>query len=107
MALFIKDAAAKYINTIDFCGDDGIYASFTHIPNIIFSGWYVPPSDSLYYTNDVFASLTSKIHGENRLIIMFGDFNAKIRNYNEILQSDSLYNYKFSDEMRNSNGDLL
>ena len=107
IALFIKDASTKYNNTIEFCGDDGIYVSFSHIPNIIFSGWYVPPSDSLYYTNDVFASLSSKIHGENRSIIIFGDFNAKIRNYNEILQSDSMYNYKFSDETRNSNGDLL
>ena len=82
--------------SVSFCGDDGIHFSFKQMPAILFSAWYIPPNDSLYYTSE----------NENREAVIFGDFNAKIKDFNEML-NDKRYSYSTINGTRNVSGDLL
>ena len=79
IGMFVKYAMVKSVKAVEFLADDGIYFSFRNILNIIFSGWYVTPSDSIYASNDIFASISSKLSDEVRIVVLFGDFNARIK----------------------------
>ena len=92
--------------SVSFCGDDGIHFSFKQMPAILFSAWYIPPNDSLYYTSEIFAKLLSMLFNENREAVIFGDFNAKIKDFNETL-NDKRYSYSTINGTRNVSGDLL
>ena len=76
------------------------------MPAILFSAWYIPPNDSLYYTSEMFAKLSSMLFNENREAVIFGDFNAKIKDFNESL-NDKRYSYSTINGTRNVSGDLL
>ena len=106
IGLFVKYALVKDVKNVEFVGDDGIYVSFINIPSIIFSGWYVTPSDSIYASNDIFASISSKLSDEERSVILFGDFNAKIKNRN-VFMKDKAYLYTDDNQPQNSYGDIL
>jgi hypothetical protein len=49
IAMFIRMTVVDYVKSITFSGDDGIYVTFVNYPEIIFTAWYIPPSDTLYY----------------------------------------------------------
>ena len=92
---------------MQYHNDDCIYISFTNIPNVVFYGCYIPPNESLYYNNDMFATLSSNLCQDNRQSVIFGDFNAKIRDCNDLLQDNSLYSYNLEEIQQNRNGDVL
>ena len=107
VGLFVKDRIKNYIQSVLYHNDDCIYISFTNIPNVVFYGCYIPPNESLYYNNDIFATLSSSLCHENRLAVIFGDFNAKIKDFNDLLQGNSLYSYNLENKQQNRNGDIL
>ena len=107
VGLFVKDRIKSYVQSVQYHNDDCIYISFTNIPNVVFYGCYIPPNESLYYNNDIFATLSSSLCHENRLAVIFGDFNAKIKDFNDLLQGNSLYSYNLENKQQNRNGDIL
>ena len=94
IGLFVKYSLVDEVKNVDFIGDDAVFVSFITIPNVLFSGWYVTPSDSRYACNDVFASMSSKLFDEDRSMVLLGDFNAKIKDRNVTIK-DKTYTYKY------------
>ena len=84
----------------------GILVSFTNIENVIFSGWYIPPRDSPYYDSDMFAKFSVMATDDRYLSVIFGDFNAKMKNNDCLLHENSTYKYNYQ-AMQNGHGDLL
>ena len=64
IALFIKKNIKKIVKQVTYSGDDGIIIHFTNIPNVLFSGWYVPPRDSPYYDSNLFANISIQKRAE-------------------------------------------
>jgi exonuclease III len=105
IGLFIKYSLADDVENVQFCGDDAVLVTFKTIPDVVFSGWYVAPSDSRYATNDVFASMSAKL-SEDRNVVMLGDFNAKIKDRNAVLDHPA-YAYNNDNHPHNNYGDIL
>ena len=106
VGLFIKYSLVDDVENVQFSGDDAVFVSFKTIPDVVFSGWYVAPHDSRYASNDVFAALSAKLYGENRDIVILGDFNAKIRDRNAVLGHPG-YAYEDDNHPQNNYGDIL
>ena len=66
----------------------------------------MPPSDSIYYSHDILASLTADTY-EAKEILTMGNFNAKIKNFNECLPMNSKFKYDFENQQQNGNGDII
>ena len=101
IALFIKYSLAAGVKEIKYVKDDAVLVSFASAPNVLFSGWYIPPSDSKYADNRIFASMSSLLRGEDRSVIMVGDFNAKIRDKSCTI-GDRTFSYNTS-QIKNQN----
>ena len=71
IALFAKDKIQYFIQSVQYHNDHCIYISFTNIPNVVFYGCYIPPHESLYYNNDMFATLSSNLCQDNRQSVIF------------------------------------
>ena len=89
VALFVKYYLINDIKEVRYVRDDAVLVSFKSAPDVLFSGWYVPPSDSRYADNHVFATMSSLLCGEERSMILVGDFNAKIQDRNAIIKNKS------------------
>ena len=107
MLVYIKHILNSNIDILEFYEDDGIWLIFDFLPNILISGWYIPPEDSSYYKTEVFASLFSLLINETRGCVVLGDFNAKIKNLNEILPIHEKGKYEIESSKYNNHGELL
>ena len=108
ICMLIKNFLTGYIKDTSFERDDGISVSFTFQPNVIFWGFYIPPSDSRYYDDVHFALLMSRIKSDNRDVVVLGDLNAKIKDYSILLKESDVYSYKKQPEnVQNAHGTIL
>ena len=106
IALFIKYSLANEIQDIRYINDDAVLVSFICAPNVLFSGWYIPPSDSRYAGNHTFASMSSLLCDEDRNVVLLGDFNAKIRERNVTIKNKS-YTYTSDNHPQNHYGETM
>lgn len=106
--LFIKNELNIYVKEVKFERDDGIWLSLTIYPDILFGGFYVPPTDSKFHDDFPFASIMEKIQLDARKLIIMGDFNSKIIDYNTLLSVNEKLVYVNQPEAKqNANGKVL
>ena len=97
----------EYVNEIKYVNDDIICVSFNFMPEIPFCGCYSPPSDSKYFDMNVFAEMNSIIPDSGNRFVIFGDFNAKVKDREGLLRESDNMNYYTHENNSNSNGEYL
>lgn len=102
IALFIKYSLVAIIKEVKHVQDDAVSVTFISAPNVLFSGWYIPPSDSKYADNRTFARMSSLLRGEDRSVVLVGDFNAKMKDRDCTIGNRS-YTYNNTSPDRNHN----
>ena len=106
--MFIKNELKTYIKDVEFERDDGIWLSLTIHPDVLFRGFYAPPTDSKYYDDFSFAAIVAKVKSDPRKIILMGDFNSKTKDYNILLSTNENLAYINQPETnQNTNGKIL
>ena len=79
VALLVKPSVSKFIRNIDRSYENVISFELTILPNIIFVGCYITPSDSPYYDNAVFGHLQSLLkNDESKKFMIMGDLNSRV-----------------------------
>ena len=73
-----------------FNGDDGIWITFSHIRDVVFAGFYIPPDNSPYYDDSVLPRINSRLIEMGMARMLLGDFNAKMLDYNTIITDGKL-----------------
>ena len=56
---------------------DYIEFGFKTLPNVVFIGCYLPPSDSLYFTLDNLARINAHIKDDKKALITMGGLNCR------------------------------
>lgn len=95
---------------VDILHEDQIWFELSVLPNIVIGGCYVPPADSLYYSESSFAYIQSKCINTHKQQIVIGDFNARLGPALKLLVQDKpMYTYIPVDPIKqpNSNGKKL
>ena len=107
ITLLIKDNLVEYVNEIKYVNDDITCISFNFMPEITFCGCYSPPSDSKYFDMTVFAEMNSIILDSGNRFVIFGDFNAKVKDREGLLRENDKMNYYTNENNSNINGEYL
>lgn len=75
----MKPSVAKFLTKLDKSYENIITFELSIIPNVIFVGCYVTPSDSPYYDDAAFGHLQSVIKSdESKKYIVIGDLNSRV-----------------------------
>ena len=72
---------------------DQIWFRLAHLKDFRFGAVYIPPRDSLYYSNDSLALVHQMLNIDNIPAIMIGDFNARIKNLNIFTETEQELSY--------------
>ena len=76
-ALLVKHNIAEFIYDIDRSVNDQIWFRLSFVPNVIFGGCYIPPSDSSHYDEQCFSNILGRrLEHPERDCILFGDLNS-------------------------------
>ena len=106
VSCFIRSNCLQYITSVDKSTNDMISVSL--IGNHKVSSTYIPPADSLYYKDDMFATLANQflLEDNERIVIGGGDINCRIGNL--LQKSRGKYKYRDNpDTETNSHGVFL
>ena len=77
-AVLIKSYLEKLIISIDISICDQIWIEIKSAPIILLGFCYIPPSDSMYYSNEYFSAIQEKIKSRPyKCSLLMGDFNAR------------------------------
>ena len=109
LIMFVKSSLFPSIKSIDNSVNEQIWFELEALPNYVFGGVYIPPSNSLFFREDAFPYIQQRTSDKEKYYVFGGDFNARcgdkvcelIKNDNEIL------NYRISDHAVNDNGKEL
>ena len=77
--VMIKNYLAQSAMSVDTGFVDQVWFKLRCVPGVVFGAYYIPPSDSPYFSHDSFASIQGKVienSGNNRYVII-DDCNAK------------------------------
>ena len=79
--------------------------STTFVPNVIFGGCYIPPSDSSYYDEQCFSNILGKrLEHPERDCILFGDLNFRLGPaIQTLVERDQFMKYRVIDPVSNPN----
>ena len=79
VALLLKPWLAKFVRRIDKSYENVLVCELAVIPNTVFVGCYIPPSDSPYYDDAVYGHLQSLVRNdEGKNFIIIGDLNSRV-----------------------------
>ena len=79
VAILVKNYLYEYIHGVDLTMNDQIWFSISFLPDVIFGGCYIPPSDSIYYDVHAFSNIISKYSDNStKQFCIFGDFNSRL-----------------------------
>ena len=95
VCLYVKNWLVDYVDYVQYDKDDTIWLVLKGNKNLLFGRYYIPPSDSLYFKEEQFASLQTKLKEvSGRRFIVMGDFNAKLGSLVELAKKHSELNYE-------------
>ena len=88
---------------------DQLWFSVSTVIGIRFGAVYIAPKDSMYFTQDSFATISDQCHSSRDGIIILGDMNARIPNLEEFACKEDGISYSPNpDTCQNANGkDLI
>ena len=103
-ALLVRNNIAEYIYDVDITCCDQIWFRVSFMPNVIFGGCYIPPSDSPYYDEQCLANLERKCVDSCNEFILFGDLNSRLgRATQTLVDRDPAMEYTVTDPVNNPN----
>ena len=111
LCLFVRNSLVSFVKNVTYDGDDAIWIEFGHIRDIVFGGTYIPPSDSPYFDETLFANLQEKIrtlfNGKN--VVIGGDMNSRVGHYQSLSLHGTMYTtyHPSDDAFTNRSGRLL
>ena len=75
--LLVKNYLEKYIVKVTTNLESQIWLELSIYPKTSFEGVYIPPTDSTFYDQSLFANMTAHIE-DSKNVIVLGDFNARL-----------------------------
>ena len=79
VALLIKPGLCKYVQKLDRTYENVLAFELSIVPDIIFIGCYIAPSDFPYYDAAVFGHLQSLLKkDESKKAFIMGDLNSRV-----------------------------
>ena len=104
-ALLIRNDMSEFVYDTDRPINDQIWFRLSSIPEMLFGGCYIPPSDSLYYDDQSFSHIVRKrLEHPEWKYVLFGDFNSR---FGPVIQTlvkhDPSMNYRVIDPINNPN----
>ena len=104
-ALLVKHNIAEFIYDIDRSVNDQIWFRLSFVPNVIFGGCYIHPSDSSYYDEQCFSNILGKrLEHPERDCILFGDLNSRLGPaIQTLVERDQFMKYRVIDPVSNPN----
>ena len=110
IAMLIRNCLFNSICHVDKSCDDQLWFKLSFLPDVLFGGCYILPSDSIHYTDHSIANIQAKCFSSKEKCIIFGDINARCgESINELVTTDTYFNYTPIDNISrpNSNGSKL
>ena len=109
VALLMKPSVAKFMKKIDRSYENVISFELSILPNIVFVGCYITPSDSPYYDDAVFGYIQGLIkNDECKSFLIMGDLNSRIGIPTELRLNDKKLVYEGCEDLtQNKNGKRL
>ena len=106
LALLVKHCFTKFIKNIDKSYENVISYELEFLPNVVFIGCYIAPSDSIYYDAAIFGYIQGIIKKDvSKTYVMVGDLNSRVGNPGERLENRGTLHYTgCEDTVLNSNG---
>ena len=94
LAMLIKLQLYKDIKCIDKSIQEQIWFELNSVPNVVFGGIYITPSESLYFRMSAFAELQGKTRDNNKSYIFGGDLNARCGGHvNDLIPDEWRYSF--------------
>ena len=91
VALVMKPWLSKFVKKIDKSFENVLTFEFSFMPEIVFVGCYISPSDSLYYDSSVFGHLQSLLkNDEGKKFFIAGDLNSRVGTPNLRIDNENL-----------------
>ena len=89
ICVFIKHYLCVDIKHVDFVRDNSIWIEFIFLKDVVIGGTYIPPRDSLYFEDALFAELQEKVMVKylDKSVILLGDMNAHLGDYTTLYPS--------------------
>ena len=111
LCAFIKDSLMPLVKDCLFDGDDAIWINMEPLNKLVVAGMYIPPSDSPYYTDDLFATVQMRLRStfSGRNVLFGGDLNSRLGDYQSLPSFDlPQVSYQPSEDLnRNQSGHML
>ena len=108
VALLFRNHIFDNLAMVDKSCDEQIWFKLTTMPDILFGGCYIVPSDSIYFYPHFHANIQSMCLSHSGSCVIFGDLNARCgKGVTSLLQPTSEYSYSPVDNGSNTNGQSL
>ena len=104
-AFLIRNEMSEFVYDIDRSINDQIWFRLSFIPEVLFGGCYIPPSDSLCYDDQSFSHIVRKrLEHPEWKCVLFGDFNSRFGPVIQTLvEHDPSMDYRVIDPINNPN----
>ena len=105
VVFLIKSYLWDKLVRVDVSEEDQIWLELSFWPGILFGGCYIPPSDSMYYSDQSFAYMQSRcIYNGTQQYFVVGDFNDRLGSAVMTLPKDDPHLiYRPVDNVKNPN----
>ena len=105
IVILVRNGIAEFLYDIDRSINDQIWFRLSFIPEVLFGGCYIPPSDSLYYDDQSFSHIVRKrLEHPEWERILFGDFNSRLGPaIRTLVEHDPSMDYRVIDPINNPN----
>ncbi len=77
LVMLMKPYLASDLRYVDKSVNEQLWFELKSVPDVIFGGVYIPPSDSIYYKDEAFAQVQSKTINPDKQYVFGGDVNAR------------------------------
>ena len=109
VAVMLKPSVAKYVRKLDRSYENVISFELEIVPDVVFVGCYIAPSDSPYYDAAVFGYLQGLLKkDESKYFFIMGDLNSRVGIPADVTVDNEKLSYEgCEDRAVNKNGKCL
>ena len=104
VAILFRNSIYNEVNMIDKSCNEQIWFKLSFLPNILFGGCYIVPSDSSYFSPHFHANIQAMCLNHKGDSVIFGDVNARCGSKtNSLITNNSKLQYTPVDNISNAN----
>ena len=109
VAILFRNHIFESVCMVDISCEEQIWFKLSFLPNVLFGGCYVVPSDSIYFSPHYHANIQSMCFSHQGDCVIFGDVNARCGQDVKNLTNSPDFTYSPVDNVSrpNSNGQAL